>query len=294
MPHLDDVRAEIEQGRGHESVRRGYADELHKITHRNVILYYSGWLQKPTVPGGEINDLDMGAFMSVMRKLDTNEGLDLILHTPGGNIAATEALVNYLRAMFGTNIRVIVPQLAMSAGTMIACAAKSVLMGKHSSLGPIDPHINGYPAHRIEREFNRAYKEIKRDPAKIHVWRPIIAKYSPALVELCEDGVKWSNDMTQKWLETGMLVKSKDKKKKAADIVRKLADTVKTKSHGRHFSAEYCDEIGLKVEIMENDQKLQDAVLSLHHACMLTLGDTSVAKIIENHKGIGVVQKMAT
>ena len=41
--------------------------------------------------------------------------------------------------MFGTDIRAIVPQLALSAGTMVALACKEIIMGKHSSLGPIDP-----------------------------------------------------------------------------------------------------------------------------------------------------------
>ena len=48
--------------------------------------------------------------------------------------AAAEAIVNYLRLKFDYDIRVIVPQLAMSAGTMIACAAKEIIIGKQSSL----------------------------------------------------------------------------------------------------------------------------------------------------------------
>ena len=52
-------------------------------------------------------------------------GLDLILHTPGGDMAATESLVDYLRAMFGTDICAFVPQLAMSAGTIARKASNS-------------------------------------------------------------------------------------------------------------------------------------------------------------------------
>ena len=292
MPHLHDIRGEIRAG--HNQVRLRYARKLRELTGRNIILYYSGWLQKPTAPGGEINDLDMGAFMSVIHGLDRERGLDLILHTPGGNVAATEALVNYLRAMFGTDIRAIVPQLAMSAGTMIACAAKSVLMGKHSFLGPIDPQFRGIPANEIVREFNRASREIKKDPAKIHVWRPIIAQYTPTLLGQCENGTRWSNEMAKEWLETGMLKKQRGAKQKAATIVNKLADTAKTKSHDRHFTAEYCSRIGMVVESMEESQKLQDTVLSLHHSCMLTLMETPASKIIENHEGTGAMLAVDT
>ncbi len=63
----------------------------------------------------------------------------MILHTPGGDIAATESIVDYLYCMFDKDIRVIVPQISMSAGTMIALASKEIVMGKHSNLGPIDP-----------------------------------------------------------------------------------------------------------------------------------------------------------
>ena len=83
MPHLHDIQAEIRpKPKGYASVRHRYAEELYKITKRNVILYYSGWLQKPNARGTGINDLDMGAFMSVIHGLDRKRGLDLILHTP--------------------------------------------------------------------------------------------------------------------------------------------------------------------------------------------------------------------
>jgi ClpP class serine protease len=49
--------------------------------------------------------------MTVIHNMDRSKGLDLLLHTPGGDIAATESIVDYLRSMFGTDIRAIIPQL---------------------------------------------------------------------------------------------------------------------------------------------------------------------------------------
>ena len=106
-------------------------------TGRNVISYYSGWLSKGSVSLTDMNDEPKNGFMTTVHKLDRKRGLDLILHTPGGGIAATQSIVNYLHKMFGQDLRAIVPQIAMSAGTIIACCCKEIWMGAQSNLGPI-------------------------------------------------------------------------------------------------------------------------------------------------------------
>jgi ClpP class serine protease len=131
MPTWKDLQSEAT----FDSIRRKYLAKLHEQTGRNVIIYYSGWLQKASLlqhgyTGFAVNDNDKNGFMATIHQLDRTKGLDIFLHTPGGDIAATESLVDYLRSMFGTDIRAIVPQLAMSAGTMIALSCKEILMGK--------------------------------------------------------------------------------------------------------------------------------------------------------------------
>ena len=230
--------------------------------------------------------------MTVVHKLDRTKGLDLILHTPGGETAATESLVDYLRAMFNTDIRAFVPQLALSAGTMIACSCKVIFMGKQSSLGPIDPHFHGTPAHGVVEEFIRAREEIKEDPSKIPIWQPILAKYSPAFIGECEKAIQWSNEMVTEWLQTGMFknLNQESRKARIKKIVDNLTDHALSKSRARHLSFDRCKEIGLKVQRLEDDQNLQDAVLSVHHACIHTLGATPAFKIIENHEGRAFIQ----
>ena len=99
-------------------------------------------MQKQGVPVDfSINSNDKIGFMTAIKGMDKSKGLDLFLHTPGGSIAATESLVKYLKSIFQNNIRAIVPQIAMSAGTMISLACKEILLGKHSCLGPIDPQV---------------------------------------------------------------------------------------------------------------------------------------------------------
>ena len=77
--------------------------------------------------------------MSALHELKGEE-LDLILHSPGGSLEVSEQVVTYLRSKY-RHIRAVVPQNAMSAATMIACACDGIVMGKHSALGPIDPQI---------------------------------------------------------------------------------------------------------------------------------------------------------
>lgn len=291
MPNWNQILDKIHPaGSTHDVVRRQYLAEVHKLTGRNVIVYYSGWLQKGNLPGAEINDDDKNGFMTVIHKMDRNLGLDLVLHTPGGGFAAIESIVDYLRSMFRTDIRAIVPQIAMSGGTMIACACKEIIMGKQSSLGPVDPQLGGVPAHGVKEEFYRAMKEVKKDPATIPIWQPIVAKYNPTLIGECEKAIAWSNEMTTEWLRTGMYKGDWGADDTVAKILAELTDHALTKSHERHLSVGRCREIGLKVVALEDNQKLQDAVLSLHHACLLTFTDTPAFKIIENQRGIAFIK----
>ncbi|HEY3324230.1 MAG TPA: S49 family peptidase [Planctomycetota bacterium] len=292
MPNWDQVLEEVRRmGSTYDVLRRKYLAQLHALTGRNVIIYYSGWLQKPGLPFAGIADDDKNGFMTTVNKLDRSKGLDLVLHTPGGEIAATESLVDYLRSMFGTDIRAIVPQLALSSGTMIACAGKSIVMGKQSSLGPVDPQFHGMSAHGVIEEFNRAFAEIKQDAALIPVWQPIIAKYSPALIGECQKAITWSEQLVREWLKTGMLKDDPEHEQKIKQIVADLTNHALTLSHARHLSAGTCMMMGLVIEMMEENDTLQDAILSLHHACMLTLTHTDAFKIIENHMGVAFIQQ---
>lgn len=293
MGNWNDLLDEIQEiGGPYDVLRRRYIKALSEITGRNTIAYYSGWLQKPGATGADINDADKTGLMTTIHELDVTKGLDLVLHTPGGDGPATESIVSYLRSIFKSDIRAIVPELAMSAGTMIACSCKSILMGKHSSLGPIDPQIYGVAAHGIIEEFKKAQEEVKLDPSRVHLWREIIARYNPTLLGECQKVIDWSVGIVVSWLESGMLAGTSDPKAEATKIVDELGSHDKTKLHSRHYSAAQCEKLGLVIEKLESDKKLQDAVLSMHHAYIHTLGGTGAIKIIENQKGKAYVLRV--
>jgi ATP-dependent protease ClpP protease subunit len=296
MPTWNDLLIEIgAHPNAFDHVRRRYLAELSKKTGRNLIVYYSGWLQKGNLSQHgfrfDIVDSDKMGFMSTTNGLDRSKGLDLILHTPGGSIGATESIVHYLKAMFGNDIRAIVPQIAMSAGTMIACSCKEIIMGKHSNLGPIDPQIGGLPTHGIIEEFNTAKKEIATDPKTIPVWQIILSRYSPTLIGECEKAIRWSEEMVSEWLKSNMFSSDALKDQKVRDILNELASHALTLSHDRHLSVDILrDKLGLKIISLESDQELQDLVLSVHHSCIITLTQTPAYKIIENQEGKAYIQ----
>lgn len=302
MPNWSEVLAQINIERAKlavtsplDIVRRGYMRQLHGYTGRNIIAYYSAWLQRgPNTPNISINDSDKNAFMATIHGLDRTLGLDLILHTPGGSIAAAESLVDYLRQMFGRDIRAVVPQLAMSAGTMMACACKEIVMGKQSNLGPIDPQLGGVPATGVLREFEQALKEIKEDPSRIALWQVIVGKYHPSFLQECRNSIDWSKTVVAEWLRTGMFSGQKGAAGLAGRIVHALSDYDAMKNHGRHVHIDQCRALKLRIVELESDQQLQDLVLTVHHAFMQTINEAvHVTKIVENHAGTALVSSHA-
>lgn len=297
MPSWKDVSDKVERFPSPlTSVRREYLQLMHKYTGRNVIAYYSAFLQKKDVQRTSIDDNDKNAFMQAVYGLNKGDGLDLILHTPGGNLAATESVVNYLKSVFNNDIRAFIPQIAMSAGTMIALATKEIIMGKQSNLGPIDPQYGGVSCAGIIEEFKKACDEVNKNPNLAKVWGLIIGKYHPTFIGDCQKAVQWADDMVRVWLEDNMFKGLRNKKKRIDKVLSFLSSHSETYSHQKHIHMDKLIKLGLKVTALENlDSReidgchdLQDCVLTLHHAYMLTLANTNAVKIVENHQCQGL------
>ena len=101
MPNWSEILKDIDSspdiGKELDKERKHYLQEIHTLTGRNIIAYYSGWLKKPDAPHVSIDEQDKNAFMTTVYKLDRGKGLDIILHTPGGDVAATESIIKYLK-----------------------------------------------------------------------------------------------------------------------------------------------------------------------------------------------------
>lgn len=283
MPSWSEIVSEVNLysniGNVLDMKRAEFLNKIHSITKRNVIAYYSGWLKAPDAPHVIIDDQDKNAFMAAVYKLDRTKGLDLILHTPGGDIAATESIVTYLKKIFNGNIRAFIPQISMSAGTMIAMSCKEIVMGEQSSLGPIDPQMGGIACQAVVDEFKRAVEEVSKNPAALGLWQAIISKYHPTFLTACENAITWSAKLAEQWLKEANPKIDFDK------IKNVFLNHNNSYSHSRHMSKQDCKDAGLNIIDLETDQDLQDAVLSLHHCYMILFDKLMISKVVENHIG---------
>lgn len=295
MPTREYIQKEIQElkGAGQDSVRHKYLGKLHKRTGRDTIIYFSSQgIQRPfPVPATalSVSQDDIQGFMASLHKLKGDK-LDLVLHSPGGSLEAADQIVQYLRAKYN-HIRAIVPQNAMSAATMIACACDEIVMGKHSAIGPIDPQMLfgqlAVPAHTILADFEKARTDITNTPQLGNLWAPRLAALPPGFLNLCEQTIKLAKEKVALWLFKYMFQAQVGKETKAHEISDWLGNFEEHRTHGRPIGYDLALEKGLNVTRLESDPVLQEAVLSVFHATMVTFQSTSCLKIIENHHGKG-------
>jgi ClpP class serine protease len=91
---------------------------------------------------------DSEEVLRAIKLTDPNLPIDLILHTPGGLVLATEQIAMALCRHPG-KVTVFVPHYAMSGGTLLALAADEIIMDENAVLGPVDPQLGQWPANSI-------------------------------------------------------------------------------------------------------------------------------------------------
>ena len=123
-------------------------------------------------------------------------------------------------------------------------------------------------------------------PNKSLIWKEIIQQYRPSFVGECENVVKMSHDLVEGWMLDCMFKGSRNKKEKVSAILDELASHDASKVHDRHYDYLKCKKLGLKVRALEDNQILQETVLSLYHCYLLSIykSPTSI-KFIENQNG---------
>lgn len=316
MPSWNDVFREVQQSAlanngqpDFDGIRQKYIGALHKLTGRAVIIYASGWLAKPGVGDAllSVEPNDVHGLMSACHGVKERE-LDLIIHSPGGSPLAAEQMLEYLRTRFD-NIRAIVPLQAKSAATMIALGCDEIVMAEHSELGPIDPQIlipvpegvRYAPAIAILRDFERA-KEQCANVNLLPAWTPILRGYAGGMLEFCTQQIKLSQQVVSSWLrrymlrhpESGVAANARTRRARAlAGYFGSEKSYDRFRTHGRPIRIDQLRrQKGLVIRRLEDDQALQDAVLSIYHAIDLTFGGAAV-KIIENHHGAMYVRVLA-
>jgi len=149
--------------------------------------------------GAEICRDDTLGFVDMLSSVPQGAEVDLLLHTLGGDIDVTEKLVMLLRAKVGDHgrLRVIIPDSAKSAGTLIALGADRIVMSDSSELGTIDPQIwlkdgRGNETRHSVLHYLDAYAEYEKkvieNPTDLSA-RMMIEKFEPATLHKLK-GVK--------------------------------------------------------------------------------------------------------
>ena len=108
--------------------------EIEQDFDADVIFYY-----------GPIYPSVQRAFRDFIEQLkseaDTKDRLVVFINSPGGSAETVEKLVEIIRHHY-QEVFFVVPDEAMSAGTIFCMAGDKIFMDYTSSLGPIDPQIH--------------------------------------------------------------------------------------------------------------------------------------------------------
>ena len=215
---------------------------------------------------------------------DKNATVALILDTPGGIVEVVERIVRTVRYAYDEVI-VIVPDCAMSAGTILALSADRIMMDYFSCLGPIDPQIekdgNLVPALSYLRQFERLRQKSEEEELSTAEYA-LLSKLDLGELYQFEQARELSNELLIRWLSQykfktwkktesrGIPVTSDMKREQARVIAEILNDTERWHSHGRGIDMMTLqEEIGLKIEDYAEDPSLRREI----HEYFELLGD---------------------
>ena len=265
-------------------------------SNRNIFVYASAVTKRGDVA---IDESDLIPFTDTVSSLDTTKGIDIILQTPGGSAETVEKMVRYLRGRFN-HMAVIVPGMAMSAGTIFTMAANEILMGEISSLGPIDAQIpfNGrfLPAATIIDGVKEIKEDVIKNNGKLNpAYIPILQNINPGVLKDCETAQSFSTTLVKPWLkiykfsdwavheksENKDEVTEKDKEKRAEEIANALCSHSRWLTHARSLGIKELTELKLKIIDYSKNQELNEAISRYFILLSMTFDITSIYKIFE-------------
>jgi len=177
----------------------------------------------------------------------------VILETNGGSIETAERIADVFRYHYPDEVNFLVPNFAMSAGTVLVMSGDNIFMDYYSILGPIDPQVRNrdgtfVPALGYLEKYDELIKRSNRGSLSAAELAFLIQKFDPAQIHRFEQARDHSVDLLKKWLvqykfknwqitETGKkAVTAKMRETRAAEIAKALNDTKRWRSHGRGLS----------------------------------------------------------
>jgi|SRR3990170_8109867 len=253
---------------------------LQKILGAKVISY----IANPEHPLSGIISQDVLLFEDLLRSAAGAEEGYLIINSPGGDGNVAEKIITMCRQRFTKSFKVIVPNLAKSAATMVALGSDEILMGYLAELGPIDPQL-GNPISGViaARSFIDGLEMIRGKIAKgdpVQMYLPMLAQIRPEIIAQCYSAIEGSREFAEKWLSECMLKKNPEQ---AMEDAKWLSEGVKYKSHGKVIDYnEAHDVLKLNVTKILMDSDLWNNIWELYCRSVLFLQQTGAAKMFES------------
>src|SRR6266404_7311025 len=105
------------------------------LVHRQETMSLLGF---PVLRYIDVNDSE--EVLRAIQLTDPKVPLDIVLHTPGGLVLASLQIARAIHMHKG-KVTAFVPHHAMSGDTLIALAAREIVMSEYAVLGPIDPQL---------------------------------------------------------------------------------------------------------------------------------------------------------
>lgn len=256
--------------------------EIEAISQRRLICYVSG--------AGAYIDRDDSVFLvDLLHNIPENSDLDLLLHTPGGDIDAAEKFITLVQSRVGTGtLRAIVPDYAKSAGTLMVLGTSKVVMSDTSELGPINPQVispdaSGVrTAHPVQSYLDAYYdltSRLSANPSDA-VAQTMLKKLDPSIVKEYEA----VNTRARRFAEEELLhwMLRADPSGYTA-IAANLMDTQRWATHGQMIGWQSAESVGLAVEYLRDSDPFWAACWSLY--CHLRLAIKDNQKIFESNYG---------
>lgn len=141
-----------------------------------------------------INIEDSEHVLRAIRLTPDDLPIDLVLHTPGGLVLASEQIARAIQR-HPAKVTVFVPHYAMSGGTMISLAADEIVMDENAVLGPVDPQLGNFPAASIVEAVRQKGKDKVDDETLImaDISAKALAQVEEFILELLKEKMPEEN-----------------------------------------------------------------------------------------------------
>jgi hypothetical protein len=263
--------------------RKPLIQNLQKLLGAKVITYIASLYH----PIPMIMNQDIPLFEDLLRSTAGADEGYLIINSPGGDGNIAEKMITMCRQRFSKSFKVIVPNFAKSAATMIALGSDKILMGYLAELGPIDPQIgNPYtrtliPARSFIDGLEMIRKHIKEKGDPVQMYLPMLSQIKPEIIAQCQSAIDGSCEFAEKWLKTCML---KGNPAQAKQVAEWLSQGVRYKSHGKVIDyTEAHDVLKLDVEKIDQNSELWNNIWELYCRSVLFLQQQqNMAKLFES------------